>query len=53
MNHISTEIPMYPLVWMHTLSAINTSKVADLSDTHALGFVASTATPPEEMGKKR
>ncbi|MCT1867075.1 ABC transporter substrate-binding protein [Dermabacter sp. p3-SID358] len=52
-NRISIEIPLYPLVWMHTLSAVNTSKVAGLSDTHALGFVASTATPPEEMEKKR
>lgn len=53
MNHISTEIPMYPLVWMHTLSAINTSKVADLPDTRSLGFIASTATPPSQMEKKR
>ncbi|MCT1709315.1 ABC transporter substrate-binding protein [Dermabacter hominis] len=53
MDRIATELPLYPLVWLRALSAIDTSKVADLPDTNALGFIASTATPPSQMEKKR
>lgn len=40
-------------MWLRALSAIDTSKVADLPDTNALGFIAATATPPSQMEKKR
>lgn len=53
MDRIATELPLYPLMWLRTLSAIDTSKVADLPDTRSLGFIASTATPPSQMEKKR